>query len=247
MITNTRISLRKKADEQSDCAFGNMLFRIAGVIGVATKNGYDYGFNWTNQEFFANPLPGCSRKLRNQVVPKNFFIGDYGFDYGFNGFDFPDNIDLDGEFGTWKYFEHCEDLIRHYFEMKSICEPYKDAILIHFRDYKGATLKAWTLLQKEYYEEALTYFPKKRVIVVTDNIYEAQRVLKMDVEYTSNSPIIDFYLLAHADYLIMANSTFSWWGAYLAGCPTVAPLDWYKGPLKDLSTKDLYYKDWILI
>jgi hypothetical protein len=237
MITNSQIKSAKSAGVEQDCSFGNRLFRIAGIIGIATKKGYDFGFeSWPNQEYFVNPLP----KLTNPRLPKMKVKPNFaGFDFGFCGFNYPDNIDIDGEFGSELYFEHCKDLIRYYFEMKPICEPYKDCILVHYRDYG---LSGWVKLDKSYYSKAIKQFPDKKIIVVTDNIDEAFKQTGIKGEYTSNTPIIDFYLLAHADYLVMANSTFSWWGAWLADCPAVAPKDWFTN--KELPTSDLYCKNW---
>ena len=47
--------------------------------------------------------------------------------------------------------------------------------------------------------------------------------------------------------MVMANSTFSWWGAWLSKAMTVAPLDWYDGVLKDAPKDDLYHPSWILV
>ena len=117
MLTNTFINLRSKADQVADCSLGNRLFRIAGVIGVAVKNGYGFGFpRWKNQEFFENRLPYFEDNLKTHRIPAD--VGN--FDFGFKGFDFPDNVNLEGEFGSYKYFSHCSELIRYYFSMAEV-------------------------------------------------------------------------------------------------------------------------------
>jgi len=241
MITGSQLIYKNKADVQQDCSFGNILFRIAGTIGIAEKNGYEYGFKkWINQEYFKHPLPITEREFKKWKMPATY----KGYDFGFNGFDVPDNIQLDGELASGEYFKHCEDKIRYYFEMKELCDPL-DCILMHFRDYGNNT--GFAKLDSAYYTNALKHFPKKKVVVITDNIGVAKNTLKMNVGYTSNSPIIDFYLLSHAKYLVMANSTFSWWGAWLSKAKTVAPLNWYAGEFKDAPMKDFYLPNWILV
>jgi hypothetical protein len=223
-----------------DCGLGNLLFKIAGVIGIATKNGYSYGFDrWNKQDYFVNSLPETKLSLPAYKMPANFET----FDFGFVSFDVPDNIDLIGELASYKYFEHCEDVIRHYFTMKDLCEPYKDSIIMHYRDYTG--WEGWAELDRDYYLKALKKFPDRRVVVITNNIEKAKEIIKEDFDYISNEPIIDLYLGSHAKYLVMANSTFSWWWALLSGAKTVIPLNWYSGRFKDCPTKDLYCKKWL--
>jgi hypothetical protein len=241
MITCSKINFGRNAGVVGDCSFGNRLNKIAGIIGIATKNGYQFGFpNWIHQEYFVNKLPLATGYFTKTKVRANFA----GYDFNFQGFQYKDNFDIDGEFGSFKYIEHCEGLIRHYFELKPLCEPFTDCILMHFRNYNNT---AWAALDKSYYSEALKKFPKKRVIVVTDNIEAAHKTLGGSYEYTSNSPIIDFYLLSNTAYMVMGNSTFSRWASWLSGAETVAPLKWYAGPLKDAPVDEIYMKKWILI
>jgi hypothetical protein len=109
MLTNSHINYRSEAGEIGDASLGNMLFKIAGPIGIATMKGYAYGFpKWINQQYFINPLPYGEGIIRKRRVAPNYS----GIDFGFCGFDYPDNIDLMGEFGTELYFKHCEGLIR---------------------------------------------------------------------------------------------------------------------------------------
>lgn len=243
MITSAPHNFYRKADVCFDCSFGNVLFTIAGIIGVATKKGYSYGFyDWPNQEFFVNPLPKVDETVFTRFQnPINF----KGFDIGFLGFNIPDNSFVNGYFGSEKYFKHCEELIRHYFIMKDLWEPYEDCILMHYRSYVG--IDGVAHLDHEYYLEALKKFPSKRVVVVTDNIEVAKRAIKEDFEYVSNTPIMDFYLLTKTNYLVMGNSTFSWWAAWLSKAETVAPLKWYDGYFKDCPTVDLYCDNWTLL
>lgn len=242
MITSVPHNYFNKADSPKDCSLGNILFVIAGIIGVATKNNYKWGFKpWVNQEYFVNPLPELDgTHFRPYELKKNY----QGFDIGFDTFNIPDNTIINGYFSSEKYWHHCGDLVRHYLTMKDIAEPFKDCIMIHFRNN---TLEAWHKLGEDYYKEALKQFPKKRVVVVTDNIDAAYKATKLDCEYTSNSPIVDFYLLSHTEYLIMANSSNSYMAAYLSQAKTVVPKNWYAGSFWDCPTDDNYLENWIKI
>jgi hypothetical protein len=55
----------------------------------------------------------------------------------------------------------------------------------------------------------------------------------------------DLQLMTRAEYFIIANSTFSWWAAWLAGKRAklvIAPKEWFKLP--ELTTDDLIPDDW---
>lgn len=241
MITCSRINFRGFPGDNGDCAFGNKLFYIASTIGIAIKNGYHYGFpKWNCEDYFVNKLPYFDGNLKVYNMPKTYA----GMDFGFAGFNIPDDRDMKGEMGVWKYFEHCQELIRFYFTLKKQCDPFDDCILMHYRDYNNP---AWVKLPKGYYQKALRKLPSKRVIVITDNVKSAYKVLGGSYEYTSNTPIVDFFLLCNTKYLIMANSTFSGWAAFLSGAKTIAPSLWYDGILKNAPTKELYLPNWTII
>jgi hypothetical protein len=58
----------------------------------------------------------------------------------------------------------------------------------------------------------------------------------------------DLYLMSKCDHNIIANSTFSWWGAWLNENPekiVFAPKNWFND--KAYNTKDLIPDSWIKI
>jgi hypothetical protein len=252
MITTNLLSGVPRVDSIGyNCGLGNDLFKIAGIIGIATKNGYSYGFRrWQNQEYFVNPLPILEEtlNLKNCSAPANY----KGYDVGFSGFNFPDNSIIKGQFASENYFGHCKDLIRYYFTLKEMCDPYKDCIVIHCRDFdrdfvKGAN-NPFAKMDYEYFHEALKKFPSKRVIVVTDDAINARNIIKEDFEYVNSSAIRDFYVLTQADYLILSNGTFSWWGAWLSKAKTVvAPSRWFVGEWRDCPLYNIYPNEWIVL
>ena len=240
MITfrNEWFNNRQKADQRGDNTFGNILFFIASTIGIAVYNGYKYGFpRWNNAEYFENELP--------MVEPSDYKFVDIP-EGDFYGFNVPDNSSLWGYMQSEKYFAHCSDLIRHYFKLKPVCEPFKDCVLLHYRCYAPEYLAmGFNNLGKDYYMRALKHMPDKRRIVVTDNAEIAYKALGDDFEYTSNTPIQDFSILCGAENLIIGNSTFSWWGAWLSNAHTVAPANWF--PTLPISTKDVVPDRWIKV
>ena len=119
------------------------------------------------------------------------------------------------------------------------------------------------LCKKEYYLEALSHFPEdKNVIVVSDLIdwCKKQDWLQDDRFYFSDSsydvfkdgasvPYVDLCLMSLCSGAIIANSSLSWWGAWLQSNrgKVVAPDPWYGIGYKDLDTKDLIPERWIKV
>lgn len=232
----------------------NQMFQIASTIGIATKNGYEYGFPyWMNydhlerfgssedidvQKHFINPLPICNIKYPERFV-----------DWGFHGFNIPDNHSLSGHMQSEKYFEHCIDLIKHYFTMTGEY-PLQDKIALHIRlgDYDD---KYHPRMKWEYYKEAVKHVPNDMPIqVFSDDIQLAKAILGTDFEYSEGGDYLeDFRRMKACRHFIAANSSYSLMAAILGNAEDkiiICPSNWF-GDIAGLSTKDIYPKKSIVI
>ena len=114
----------------------------------------------------------------------------------------------------------------------------------------------------EYYEEALSHFDKDQpVIVFSDSPDWVQEqeffggdrfVISIpEDKYSDGSyePYIDLCLMSLCSHAIIANSSLSWWGAWLQNGKgkVVAPKRWYGPAYADKDLSDLYCKDWIVV
>tara|TARA_B100000287_G_scaffold332190_1_gene317124 strand:+ start:939 stop:1781 length:843 start_codon:yes stop_codon:yes gene_type:complete len=115
----------------------------------------------------------------------------------------------------------------------------------------------------EYYEKALAEFPEDQpVIVFSDSIdwvkeqefFSGDRFLhsEPDEKYADGSftPYTDLCLMSLCSHAIIANSSMSWWGAWLQTNPNkkvIAPKMWFGPDYKDKDTSDLYYPNWIIL
>jgi hypothetical protein len=158
-----------------------------------------------------------------------------------------------GCYGVLPYFENETDSIREAFELTHevsgqnktyFNQLYNNAssVSIHIRrtDYLMASNGA-PVLDISYYERAIRTI-HQRVdnplwVVFSDDIpwcKEAFAFLPnvIYVEGNEEAPWFDIHLIAACRHHIIANSTFSWWGAFLSRDQsgiTVYPKTWFKG------------------
>lgn len=248
-INPDHFTVRADNPDSKDVRLGNQLMALMGLIGIATKNGYSFGFpnNWGLKEFFKNPLP----LIDDSITYGHFYnpVTYGGFDLGYCPTNVPDDVVVHGYLGSYKYWEHCQDLVKYYFTLKDdIYTPLRDCIIVQYRDY-GPNLEFNKLTWDNYYEKALSLLPNKKICVVTDNIEVAKKAIRLECNYYSISPIKDFYLICNCDYLVCANSTFSICGGYLGNAKKViAPRRWFSadGAYADcpINNDDVYLPEW---
>ena len=173
-------------------------------------------------------------------------------------------MSLYGFFQTEKYFNHIRDDILKDFdfkdEIKEDCEPiieqFDNPIGLHIR--RGDFLinyKNHHNLTLDYYDEAIKKFDNNRQVVIfsddpewcyEQNIFADDRFLIS----RDNGPYHDLYMMTKCKDFIIANSTYSWWGAWISDSidkKVVAPKKWFGVNNQNKSIEDLFPSDWILI
>ena len=104
----------------------------------------------------------------------------------------------------------------------------------------------------EYYAEALKKFPDVPVIIFSDDPKWCmmQSLFDPDRFFISqnNKAEYDMCFMSMCTHHIIANSSFSWWGAWLAKSENViAPKVWFGSSLSEHDTSDLYLDHWEVI
>lgn len=165
-----------------------------------------------------------------------------------------------GCFQSYKYFEEYRELIlqEFNFSMKSLSEKTKEladvinrceSVCIHVR--RGDYLNGYyyellgKVCNKDYYKRAVEII-KENVnnpcfFVFSDDLDYVKANLKMEnavsVSFNRyNDSWQDMYLMSICKHNIIANSTFSWWGAWLNKNPNkivVAPNRWFADKTDD--------------
>lgn len=183
-------------------------------------------------------------------------------------FAWPDkNEYLIGLFQSYKYFEECRDVILQEFQFdvsrlsdatRRMAEQMQqcNSVSIHVRrgDYMNGYY--YNLLGKvcdlEYYQRAIEEIKKhvefpRFFIFSDDKEYVAKSLLLEDAVYvdfnSGTDSWQDMYLMSQCNHNIIANSTFSWWGAWLNTHPdkiVVAPPRWFN----DMEHDDIIPPEW---
>ncbi len=171
----------------------------------------------------------------------------------------PDNVDLQGYYQTEKYFKHIEDEIRKDFAFKEDllkqCKEFvtEDMISLHIRRGDYVTNPNHPTQSLDYYKEALSNLPSDLPVAIFSDDPEwvrQQPMFKGDrfLIAEGNASDCDLCLMTLCKYHIIANSSYSWWGAWLADSrKVIAPKNWFGGGCVNKKTKDIYCEDWKVI
>ena len=131
---------------------------------------------------------------------------------------------LNGYFPSELYFKNHKNFIKKLFNVDTSYNKFNEidlskSVCIHVRrgDYKLYN-QIFHLLDIDYYNRSMEYFGKNfNFVFISDDMGWVKENFKGDNIYYSelNDDIGDFTLMTLCKHNIVANSTFSWWGAYL--------------------------------
>lgn len=164
-----------------------------------------------------------------------------------------DNLTLHGYFQSEKYFVDFEKEIREQFSFKNKVEaPDLGMVAVHVRRGDYLTLiDHHPVCSLDYYKKAMSQFLDAKFLVFSNDLDWCKKNITGDNVYYSEGYTAeqDLQRMSLCEHQIIANSSFSWWGAWLNNNPCkkiIAPKQWF-GPAKPLETKDIYCDDWITL
>jgi len=241
---------------------GNQMFQYASLLGVKYKNNYDIVFSERvkNNSYLFDFFNLTEYTINDSPITNEYREPEFHFNNKI--FDISDNTSLFGYFQSEKYFKHCSDVVKREFtfkediieKAKNILQPYFGKTLVSLHIRRGDYLvypKQFPLCTKEYYQESMSVFdsPQTQFICVSNDIGWCIENIKHDnIVYINNSLEIDMCILSLCSHNIIANSTFSWWGAYLnknQDKKIIAPKIWFGPDLSHNDTKDIYCNNFI--
>ena len=248
---------------------GNQMFQYAYGKHLATKynkklycdiNFYQYQSlrTFSLQDFQDNDLDTSIEKIK-----VDFPI--YKIDDNFKYKEIPEPINcgyyLDGYWQSEKYFKESESVIRKNFKPsknifdKILKTPGLDSksVSIHIRRTDYANSNGYHPIQSlDYYQNAIDLVGDYDTLYVfSDDINWCKNNLKFKnmIFREGSSDIEDLFLMSMCVNNIIANSTFSWWAAWLnehTDRKIISPSKWF-GEKTNLNSSDIIPEDWIKI
>ena len=244
---------------------GNQLFQIAAAYAYARRHGCELVFlkTWQSPQ---DRLPIWDTYLDS--TNWNFVDSTENFsllsEKGFSFSELPPGsfkVKLFGYFQSSRYFYECANEIR---ERLQIPKMYLELYPIprnHTYSYIGAHVRRGDYVTKSEYHLSCTkkYYTSARQIIgqlpvywITDDpdwVRENLEVLGDKV--FSGDTIQDFTRLSQFKHLILSNSSFSWWAAWLnplghADRTICCPNRWF-GPKGPQDYQDVYEVGWIQV
>jgi glycosyl transferase family 11 len=213
--------------------------------------------------------------MRRQLTRLGFRIKPYWYTERRPGYDeyveqLTDNVYLEGFWQTEKYFKGIKDIIRREFVVKepisAINSQYLEdivsvnAVSVHVRrdDYvkDNATNAVHGVCDVDYYRKAIELMGRKieqaRFFIFSDDMAWTKANISADpfpttyIEQNASAAYEDLRLMYSCKHHIIANSSFSWWGAWLnnaANKIVIAPTRWFR----TLENKDIIPPEWITL
>ncbi|MFD1552176.1 hypothetical protein DNU06_00235 [Putridiphycobacter roseus] len=184
------------------------------------------------------------------------------------------NSYLEGYFQSEKYFKEYREQVLNLFEFKKTPSAQtkaavatfknKNSIAIHIRrgDYvsKKHINAIHGALPLSYYKDALKKFDLNthHLVFFSDDMQWVKENFTMSdqskvtfVDWNTGADSWqDMYLMTQCKNFIIANSSFSWWGAWLAqhaAKQVYCPKTWFNDPKLNQNTKDLIPAEWFRI
>ena len=246
-----------------DGGLGGRMFQIAATYALALDNNDECAFNFSMGSMSQDhPLltyrDNVYRKLKD--LPTNWKPESVYTErrYDYDPIPYRKNMILRGFFASERYFNHRRKEIIELFKdqgtIDTIKLDFRNSVSLHVRrgDY---LVNASHVCSESYYKNALEFMDSQtqidRIYIISDDISWCKETFK-DRRVTFIEGVadyIDFYIQTLCTHNIMANSTFSRWGAYLnenENKIVCAPSVWFGGAIANQIT-DVFLNDWNFI
>lgn len=244
---------------------GNQMFQYAAAKAAALNCNGIFAIPFESQElsnFFNLECKYYSLNQNINLINKMKIYSETIFEYDTHFENITDNTSLEGYFQTEKYFKKYENIIRNDFKFKKeitdIVIPYisklnkdNNLVSIHIRRGDYVNLQQYhPLCTIEYYKNSMSQFINHKFLIFSDDIEWCKNNFKNEnnIIYSElKNHIQDMCAMSLCEHNIIANSSFSWWSAWLNNNPkkvVIAPKKWFGESFNNKNTKDIYCDNW---
>jgi hypothetical protein len=245
---------------------GNFLFPLATAMSLAAEHNLEvrlfyahFGALHTHPiRYMMNIFYGFNEQSDISGFTK---LSECRFEYNPIHLPAKTNVFLDGYFQSEKYFVKHRGLV-----LQRLAPPIGEderlaalwftddqpTVSLHVRRKNYLQLRhVYPELFPDYYQKALEMFPDHKVLVFSDDIafckeaFVGDRFLFVDSWFDLH----DLWIMSMCDHNIIANSSFSWWGAWLNQNPdkkVIAPKQWFTDST-NLNYSDVVCEGWTKI
>ena len=226
---------------------GNMLWQISATISHALKYNDTFLFpDWDQKSLFNIPHTAFTQKLatlRTSEEPH----------FHYSPIPYWGSMNLHGYYQSYLYWQDHKDIIKQYLTPTlQVGNINKTALHVRRTDYLTHKGCYQILDRTNYYDKALEHISPKEVLIFSDDIAwcKSQFTENMFEFSEVENEVYDLANMISCENVIIANSSFSWWGAYLNAHNNkvvVAPKRWFGPQLSMHNTKDLIPPEWISV
>lgn len=224
---------------------GNQLFQIAVAVGYARKYGQEYAFtDWRYSQHFNVPINPEEFVINHSINEHDSLsyeeLPEYNHSMG--------HVNFYGYFQSEKYFINAKQEILRLFKSSNEKIDYG---FIHIRRGDYLNLSEYhTNLPISYYIEGMNELDFDKYVCVSDDIQWCKENIKdIRVSFSENtSEIEDLRLIEKCKGGVIANSSFSWWGAYLSESKNIIiPKNWYGPAFGSYNIEDKLCEGWKIL
>jgi len=249
---------------------GNQMFQVAAVLSHAWDNGavpiFPELVNDTKEHWwkFSTNYRYVFWRLNTQAPRRKIAFRHKYEGLPYQEIPFEPDMEVSGYFQSEKFFAHHKDEILKLFQPHEILLNYiekhfpwlekENTVSVHLRFYTPSDgLHLLPNLPATWYEKAMLSFPDDHLFVVfSNNIPRAKQTLahipRRMVFMEGQPHFIDLFAMSMCKHNIIANSSFSWWGAYMNQNPSkivIGPKRWFTKQ-SGLDSSDILPSDWIV-
>lgn len=248
---------------------GNYLFQISAAFNISLRDNKKLIIDSSDIEIVHQDIETYKKNIFRNLIFQNLInkfqiFKEESFHFKkiphING-----PLKLNGYFQSEKYFS---DFSEQLLSLYRIDNQTKNYLLKKYNDFlsektcslhvrRGNYLKYpknHPVLSEEYYRKSISYFDEDTLFLVFSDDIEwcisNLSFIDKKIFITDNQDFQDLYLMSLCKNNIIANSSFSWWGAWLNENnqkKVIAPKSWFGDAYSHYNLNDLYCDKWMVI